>query len=521
MDKMKRYDPKEICDNLRVEIGASGAGTGHSSAAGKVERSGSEEETRLADQNKLSDGDEMRRDQRGMAGEFFEISIPVSPSKRLYPETMGQIEGSIRINEVPSGAPMRFMKRVIQRFLRIVTARQVDFNSSTAYALRVLVEHAESVQSSLSAIVTVLDRNSHLVERALDEHRRALEEYQQTLKDHDATLRDHHATLEVHNRALNVLSEGQEFLLHEEEEWGKKHLADRAGKAIFDRLKVLEECVEGLRGSQRQMLGAIQNEMRKISVGAPVGSNKPLGGGASPAVGDKVIQDVAYRLYEDQWRGSAEGIAAAQAEYVSLLQLQLEKLSPERREVLDIGFGRGEFLKALKSKGYGAVGVDINGSSIVEAREAGLEVEEGDAIEYLSAQPDNRFGAITAFQVVEHLSVDALRELTRLVCAKLAPGGVALFETINPGTFAAFRWFYMDLSHTRLIPPESLRFLCECAGMEHLETRLIHPPADYERLAETGDDTERENIRRLNKALFGPQDYYLLVRKESNKGNDE
>ena len=35
---------------------------------------------------------------------------------------------------------------------------------------------------------------------------------------------------------------------------------------------------------------------------------------------------------------------------------------------------------------------------------------------------------------------------------KLAPGGRVLFETVNPESVYAMRWFWMDLTHVRPVP---------------------------------------------------------------------
>ncbi|NQU42467.1 hypothetical protein HQ520_04225, partial [bacterium] len=145
--------------------------------------------------------------------------------------------------------------------------------------------------------------------------------------------------------------------------------------------------------------------------------------------------------------------------------------------------------------------------------EAGLDIAVEDAFGFLKKMGDGSLGAITAFQVVEHWTRARTAAFLHLASRKLAPGGVALFETLNPAVFAAYRWFHLDPTHVSFLAPEALRFACECAGFEHVETNLVHPVSEHERLREAGDDNQRENLRRLNETLYGPQDYYLLARK--------
>jgi SAM-dependent methyltransferase len=50
--------------------------------------------------------------------------------------------------------------------------------------------------------------------------------------------------------------------------------------------------------------------------------------------------------------------------------------------VLDIGYGRGEFLELLRDHGIGATGVDTNEEMISLCRSHGRDVEHTDALEY-------------------------------------------------------------------------------------------------------------------------------------------
>jgi O-antigen chain-terminating methyltransferase len=370
---------------------------------------------------------------------------------------------------------------VAQRILRLITARQVDFNSRAAYILQVLNDHAGEVNAALGQIAEEL----------------------QTLP-------------EKMTEVEQILKEGEQHV------------------------RAVEESMEELRASQRRMLRALQEEIRRLPLSPAAPSSRLADDAASssaPSGGEiaartdaareaterntpedlktDLLDDAAYNLYEDAWRGSVKSVGAAQDEYVEILLPYLDFLPAKHRIVLDVGFGRGELLQALANKGIRVIGVDINRVSVAAAREAGLQVEQADANTFLAAQSDNTLGAIVALQVLEHFTSPALRAFLDLAYSKLAPGGVALLETLNPGAFASYRWFFMDLSHKCFLPPETLRFACECAGFGHVETRMVHPVADYERLRETGDDAERENVRRLNAVLFGPQDYFILVRKSS------
>ncbi len=76
--------------------------------------------------------------------------------------------------------------------------------------------------------------------------------------------------------------------------------------------------------------------------------------------------------------------------------------------VLDVGCGRGELLDLLREEGIEALGVDIDEGMVERSREKGHSVELADAVDYLERQPDEKFGAIVAIHVIEHLPYEDL-----------------------------------------------------------------------------------------------------------------
>ncbi|GAG80110.1 unnamed protein product, partial [marine sediment metagenome] len=101
-----------------------------------------------------------------------------------------------------------------------------------------------------------------------------------------------------------------------------------------------------------------------------------------------------YLKFEDQFRGP-EGIVKERQ------QIYLDYLN-KQKSVLDIGCGRGEFLELLRDSGIKAFGVDSSLEMVNRCKGKGLDVEFGDAIEYL----DNfkgYLGNVFLSMIVEHL----------------------------------------------------------------------------------------------------------------------
>ena len=118
------------------------------------------------------------------------------------------------------------------------------------------------------------------------------------------------------------------------------------------------------------------------------------------------------------------------------------------------------------ARGIGARGADMDESMVARCVEKGLDVRLADAASYLRDLDDRSVPGMFAAQVVEHLGPDRLGELLALMQAKLAPGGVAIMETVNPHNPAALKAFWTDPTHHHPLFPEVLLALCRLAGFE-------------------------------------------------------
>jgi O-antigen chain-terminating methyltransferase len=161
----------------------------------------------------------------------------------------------------------------------------------------------------------------------------------------------------------------------------------------------------------------------------------------------------------------------------------------------------------LREANVPASGVETNPLSVALGRKAGLEIEEGDGIAALTRRAPGSLGGVVAFQVVEHWPAEATWAFLREARRALAPEGVLIAETINTDSLSALKAFFLDPTHVRPMPPEALRFLAEAAGFADVSIEYRAPLPAEERLAETSP-----NDVRLNRLLFGPQDYALIAR---------
>ena len=218
-----------------------------------------------------------------------------------------------------------------------------------------------------------------------------------------------------------------------------------------------------------------------------------------------------YRGFEDRFRGSEAELKERQRTYVQCFE--------GRKNILDIGCGRGEFLELLRDSRIEARGVDLNREMVLRSRDKGLDVVMADAFAYLGTLPDDSLGGVFAGQVVEHLHPSRVIELVNLCYQKLAPGAPLILETPNPKCLMVLAEnFYKDPSHTQPIHPDTLQFLFEATGFHEVEVRFlapVDPAARVPLLQAPAVNLEpfNQGIERLNALLFGFQDYAVIGRK--------
>jgi SAM-dependent methyltransferase len=248
-----------------------------------------------------------------------------------------------------------------------------------------------------------------------------------------------------------------------------------------------------------------------------------LAGGRDAALPLPDLDAFKYLSFENEFRGSRDDIRQRLSAYLPRFA--------GKSDVLEIGCGRGEFLDLLREHGIRARGLDINDAMVRETQDRGLDAVRADALEYLQAQPDASLGGLFAAQVVEHLTPAYLGRLIDIAGQKLRPGGVLVFETINPTCWLAFFESYIrDLTHVKPLHPDTLRFLVRAAGFSRVEIEFKAAVPEAQRLPglpwtvvlddAASQDTLRAIVSRINEQtsmlndrLFGYQDYAVIGEK--------
>jgi len=206
-------------------------------------------------------------------------------------------------------------------------------------------------------------------------------------------------------------------------------------------------------------------------------------------------KDVFFYLFENVFRGEQKDIKERQRYY---LKYVLEVAKNTQGEIfLDAGCGRGEFLELLQENNIPYLGLEINEFETNFLKQKGLNVKNSDILEYLSNTNKNLMG-ISCFQVIEHLDITYLKKFIELAYKRIAEHGIIILESVNPHCPFALSRFYVDLTHIRPYPPETIKFLLEWYGFREVKIIFSAPVT--------------ENIR-SRELCMNYQDYAVIGRK--------
>jgi O-antigen chain-terminating methyltransferase len=221
----------------------------------------------------------------------------------------------------------------------------------------------------------------------------------------------------------------------------------------------------------RADLAVLEERLKRLEAAAP--DPDAVRQQLDPATAAR-LDDRFYALFQDKFRGSIEEIRKRQ-EYC-LAFIEAAGAGASETPILDLGCGRGEWLKLLRDAGKIATGLECNEIFIERCRKEGLCIERGEAMQHMESIAPASVGAITGFHIIEHLPADQQIRLVQLAFRALRPGGVLILETPNPENLnVAALWFYVDPTHIRPIPSTLLEFVAKYVGFVNISIERRAP----------------------------------------------
>jgi len=221
---------------------------------------------------------------------------------------------------------------------------------------------------------------------------------------------------------------------------------------------------------------------------------------------EKLRGDLLYRRIEDGMRGGQQHVRESLLPYVDYAR--------RSAGVIDVGCGRGEFLRLCREASVPAKGFDTNERSVAAAKAAGLDVDLGGVPGCLASIGDASIGMLFASHVVEHLSPETLFAFFAEGARVLRPGGFLAIETPNAASIVtSSNDFWRDPTHLAPKHEASLVLLSRELNFEIEEIRTVHPHEKGRTIPIPDAPELRDTIARLNDLLFGDQDLRIVFRK--------
>ncbi len=332
-------------------------------------------------------------------------------------------------------------------------------------------------------------RMDHLETRAnrMDEDQRAMQDSHRA--DHEEITSRYHilrADLEEITSRHEILAE--DLIADYHRESGILKRTGQSGTALLAR-----------------MFSDLSRRLDAIPTGKSIPEPKARDVVTLPATdGFDLFKDNFYHRLENRYRGAPEEIGKRLKIY--LPDVEAAWLRTSKKPAMDIGCGRGEWLQLMADHGIDAFGVDTNAVQIEEAKEQGLDVRLGDALQALAGIDDDSLCAITAHHLIEHLPFDAVAWITREALRVLAPGGILLFETPNTrNVLVGATTFHTDPTHLKPMPEQVMSVLLETAGFDPVDIYGLNPHERFGEFLSKPDFNDE-----LAFLMFGPQDLAIL-----------
>ena len=396
-----------------------------------------------------------------------------------------------------AGGPLNWLaqqaKKAIARALDWHVREQVEFNRNVMACVEATLESLEETRRTLAAMGQIQDEvrelkdiRSHWVDWR--------QEWEHKLVVNETKLLRGLAEL---NAAFQHRSGQNESFFRDQIKLQHADFTAAVERSGVDIQKRLWADLERVRKDYDHLIHSELRLIRQRAATSPPAATapaSPLPQGPSPAQ-----PEFDYARFAERFRGSEDYVKKGQRFYLPYFT--------GRREVLDIGCGRGEFLELMRDAGVPARGIDLSRESVEVCRRKGLQADAADLYTHLADLPEASLDGIFSAQVVEHLPPERLPDMIRLAASRLERDGVLAIETPNPECLAIFAsHFYLDPTHARPVPHALLSFYMEEYGLGGIEVHRLSPAIEsMPALAGLPED--------FREAFFGGLDYAIVGRK--------
>jgi len=150
---------------------------------------------------------------------------------------------------------------------------------------------------------------------------------------------------------------------------------------------------------------------------------------------------------------------------------------PSAGPVIDIGCGQGALVRLLLADGYDAEGVDVSSEQVAIAHTAGLNQVRHGEYRHILMERRSQLAAVTATDLLEHLTKGEVLDTFDRVIEALAPGGVFVARVPNAVSPLGGHIRYGDFTQESSYTARSVRQITAAAGFWSVAVRPCPPAA--------------------------------------------
>lgn len=166
-----------------------------------------------------------------------------------------------------------------------------------------------------------------------------------------------------------------------------------------------------------------------------------------------------------EWKGwTPDGFALPRpgdAHYFAREVREAERGTPISN-VLEVGFGNGQFLAFCRSRGWNVTGTELLPELVDAARGAGYSAIEASEMDSL---PDAHFDLVAAFDVLEHIPPDHAVDFLRSLASKLRPDGTMVLRFPNADSWIGNPFQFGDVTHVNAIGALKMEYYAGETGL--------------------------------------------------------
>jgi len=133
--------------------------------------------------------------------------------------------------------------------------------------------------------------------------------------------------------------------------------------------------------------------------------------------------------------------------------------------ILEFGFGQGTFLDWARRRGYAVSGIDRNTLFVESAKQRGHVVAVGTGLSHLKLN-GGEYAAIVAFDVLEHLTIEEIRQFLREARPLLRDQGIIIARIPNGISPFGLYYQHVDVTHVSILSHGRLEQIGQPLGYE-------------------------------------------------------